>query len=191
MERRDLGRLALVVSGMVVIDALTTPVILLAWQLFPEAFGLPFDVMIGVPLILVKLPTMFVFGRWMYLAGCNLVAAGYADLEFSPASRIWWFAVPVACFFKPFQAMRELWNASQGNSTYTEGSSLVATWWALWLLNGAMAYIGVLITGGEMESYWAQAAADIALAIAAVLLVRGITDAQKQLMEPHLTEIFA
>ncbi|WP_232491920.1 DUF4328 domain-containing protein [Novosphingobium kaempferiae] len=49
---------------------------------------------------------------WVYRAHANLFAAELDGLEFTPAWSVGWFFVPFAFWFKPFQAMRELWNAS-------------------------------------------------------------------------------
>lgn len=197
MERRDLTMRTMVLAIMVALDALATPVILLAALAAPEAYVanvVPIADAVDGAALLFKLVTMIVFAWWIHTAGRNLLAAGYEDLEFSPASRIWWFAVPFANFVKPFQGMRELWNASHGNSDYTQGSGLVATWWALWL-GSRLARLVANGLAGESDSgtgpFWVEAAFDVPLAIVAILLIRGIARAQKQLAEPALVEVFA
>lgn len=197
MERRDLTMRTMVLAIMVALDALATPVILLSALAAPEAYVanvVPVADAVDGAALLFKLVTMIVFAWWIHTAGRNLLAAGYEDLEFSPASRIWWFAVPFANFVKPFQGMRELWNASHGNSDYTQGSGLVATWWALWL-GSRLARLVANGLAGESDSgtgpFWVEAAFDVPLAIVAILLIRGIARAQKQLAEPALVEVFA
>lgn len=197
MERRDLTMRTMVLAIMVALDALATPVILLSALAAPEAYVanvVPIADAVDGAALLFKLVTMIVFAWWIHTAGRNLLAAGYEDLEFSPASRIWWFAVPFANFVKPFQGMRELWNASHGNSDYTQGSGLVATWWALWL-GSRLARLVANGLAGESDSgtgpFWVEAAFDVPLAIVAILLIRGIARAQKQLAEPALVEVFA
>ncbi|MDP5277893.1 DUF4328 domain-containing protein [Sphingomonas sp. DG1-23] len=197
MGIRDLRGLTLVVAIMVVIDALTTPVILLAALLFPEGYTenvMPIASQVDLATVLFKLLTFVVFGRWIYVAGRNLIEAGYHDLEFTPAARIWWFAVPVACLFKPFQGMRELWNASHGNGDYSEGSALVATWWALWLLTTFAGYLsGYMAKSPDsgVTPFWIQAVFDIPLAAVAILMIRRIAEAQARLGTGELAEVFA
>jgi hypothetical protein len=197
MGIRDLRGLTLAVAAMVVIDALTTPIILLAAILFPDGYTenvTPIASQVDMATVMFKLLTFVVFGRWIYVAGRNLVEAGYHDLEFSPAARIWWFAVPVACLFKPFQGMRELWNASHGHSDYSEGNSLVATWWALWLLTGFAGYITAFMSRSPdsgVTPYGIQAVFDIAVAVVAIIMIRGIADAQTKLGAGELAEVFA
>lgn len=197
MEIRDLRGLTLAVCIMVVIDALTMPIILLTALLFPDAYTenvVPIADQVDLATILFSLLTAIVFCRWIYVAGSNLVAAGYDDLEFTPAARIWWFAVPIACLFKPFQGMRELWNASHGEGYYANGSPLVATWWALWLLGTVVNSV----TGFAARSpdsgtapYWIQSVVAIPLAVVAILMIRRIAEAQRQLSGPQLAEVFA
>jgi len=194
---RNLGLLTLVVSVMVAIDALTTPLILGFGLFFPEAASLaisPIAAEIDGACLVFKFITMIVFARWIYVAGANLVDAGFDDLEFSPASRIWWFLVPIAALFKPFQGMRELWNASHGNAAYTEGSALVGTWWALWLIDRVSVYFGTMLYGpadGGTAGLWIQAATGLALAGVAITMLRQISAAQAGMSGPGLAEVFA
>lgn len=197
MEIHDLRGLTLAVCIMVVIDALAMPIILLAGLLFPDAYidnVTPVAGQVDLATLLLSLLTAIVFCRWIYVAGSNLIAAGYDDLEFTPAARIWWFAVPIACLFKPFQGMRELWNASHGESYYAEGNPLVATWWALWLLATVVNSITGFVAGSPDSGtapYWIQSIIAIPLAAVAILMIRRIAEAQRQLSGPQLAEVFA
>ncbi len=193
---RNLGMLTLVVSVMVAIDALSAPLILASELLSSDAALLisSIAVEINAACVLFKFVTMIVFARWIYVAGANLLDAGYDDLEFSPGSRIWWFFVPVAALFKPFQGMRELWNASHGNTDYTEGNALVGTWWALWLIDRIAVYLGTMLyvpEDGTTAGLWIQGAIDIALASVAITMLRRITAAQAGMSGPALEEVFA
>lgn len=121
MQINTLRTLTAVVSIMVVIDALWTPVVLGIVYVFPTVFNdyiLPIADGVDASAMIFRILTVIAFATWIYIAGKNLIAAGYEDLEFSPASRIWWFAVPIATWFKPYQGMRELWNASHGSDAY-------------------------------------------------------------------------
>ena len=201
MGIRDLRVLALVVSVMVVINMLLTPFVLFAPLFFPELYPIvDSDMPTGPALVFtfaalgITLLTWIVFGRWIYLAGQNLVDAGYRDLAFTPAARIWWFAVPIANFYKPFQGMRELWNASHGHDDYSgQTAPLVAMWWALWLLSGFLG-LGLELFAGSaagLTSDWINVVLEVALAIVAIAMVRRVTEAQTQLSDTRLAEVFA
>lgn len=203
MGIRDLRGLTLVVSVMVVINMLVAPLVVFAPPFFPELYPIvDSDMPTGSALMFaftalgITVLTWILFGRWIYLAGRNLVEAGYQDLEFTPAARIWWFAVPIANLYKPFEGMRELWNASHGNQDYSsETAPLVAIWWALWLLSG---FIGLGLSfflegSGEpnLTPNGIGVALELALAVVAIMMIRRIAEAQTQLSDPGLAEVFA
>jgi hypothetical protein len=85
---------------------------------------------------LTLLLSVYFVSMWMHRAHANLRDAGLDGLEFTPGSSVGWFFAPIANLFKPFQAMRELFNASQGEappySQHTPGA--VSAWWAAWLV---------------------------------------------------------
>lgn len=201
MAIRDLRGLTLIVSVMVVINMLLTPLVAFAPLFFPELYPIVDSdiptgpaVMFTFAAIGITLLTWILFGRWIYLAGQNLVEAGYQDLEFTPAARIWWFAIPIANLYRPFQGMRELWNASHGNQDYfSETAPLVAIWWALWLLSGFVGLGLGLFAGSEsgLTPDWISVAIEVALAVVAIMMIRRIAEAQTQLSDPGLAEVFA
>lgn len=84
-----------------------------------------------------------IVGMWIYRAHANLFAAGIEGLEFSPGWSVGWFFVPIANLFKPFQAMRELWNASYGLSDRFDADSPanMKLWWAAYLVSGVLGNI--------------------------------------------------
>lgn len=196
MDLRDLRPLTHFVTAMVVIDALMTPLLLVSAALFPEGYTenvIPVAQQIDGAVLIFTLLTFVVFSRWIYVAGRNLVEAGYQDLEFTPGSRIWWFAVPIANFVKPYQGMRELWNASHGESAYTLGSGLVGLWWAIWLGRSLFGTVLSMAAGPDSGTgpLWLQSAADAALAVVAITMIRRIAEAQTKLGTEELAEVFA
>lgn len=195
MAIRNLWPLTGFVTAMVVIDALLGPAVLLLALLFPESFDAvvaPIADALDLGLTGFTVLTWIVFATWIYVAGRNLVAAGYEGLAFSPASRIWWFAVPIANLVMPYQGMRELWNASHGNAEYSENQSLVGVWWALWLGGNlaASAIAFALGPDGGTTPHWFAGAIGIVQAAAAILLLRGIASAQANLLPDNLEEVF-
>lgn len=93
--------------------------------------------LIGGVMALTLLGSFIVVGMWIHRAHANLEAADLPALEYTPGWSIGWFAVPIANFFKPFQAMRELWNASHGAlGDYSEAApGLLWVWWLCWILS--------------------------------------------------------
>jgi hypothetical protein len=83
--------------------------------------------------------SMFPVGMWIYRAHANLDAADLPALEYSPGWSIGWFAVPFAAMWKPFSAMRELWNASGGavGDYSATAPGVLWIWWLGWLFGSS------------------------------------------------------
>jgi hypothetical protein len=197
MAIRDLRPLAMVVAAMVIIGAAWNPVILTWARIAPVSFSdmiLPIASGVDGGRIVFGVATMIVFAIWIYLAGRNLIAAGIDDLDYSAGSRIWWFFVPIAALFKPFQAMRELWNASRYTYPHDTSAPLVNIWWALWLIRQfAGGAFGALANDGNLNAtgIWVQSAIQAPAAVAAIMVVWQVSRAQTDLDRSSLAEVFA
>ena len=86
---------------------------------------------------ILLIASFFAVGAWIYRAHGNLSTADFPSLEYSPGWAIAWYAIPIANWFKPFQAMRELWFASHGAVADYEQSAppLLWAWWISWLFS--------------------------------------------------------
>lgn len=197
MPVRSLRIFTFFVVTLVAIGAIWAPFVALTVTLVPEWFAVHVSPMAQVGdgcELVVRLATFVVFGRWIYVAGSNLVAVGMEDLEFTPAARIWWFAVPFANFFKPYQGMLELWNASRGTWPHNQTAPLPAVWWACWLINGVIGQV-LRLAGNDRSiaftALYGSAIAGTALAATAIALVLGIARGQSALGREDLSAVFA
>jgi hypothetical protein len=84
----------------------------------------------------VFLITAGAFLRWMYRASLAARALGATGLAISPGWAVGWFFVPIAMFWKPFQAMKQLWHGSRNprDRAAQRPPAAIAIWWTLWLL---------------------------------------------------------
>ena len=134
---------------------------------------------------LLMLATFVVFGRWIVLAHRNLPALGARHLEFSPGWAVGWFFVPILYFWKPYQAMRALWqNSRDANRPDIQDTTWVLpTWWALWIISLVMG--NVLMRGSfravtvdqlkvTTQATMVNCLIDVALNIVASILVSRI-----------------
>jgi hypothetical protein len=145
-----------------------------------------------------SLSCMIVFGVWIVRSGKNawLFAgltrsawrAGSSSspkfLEDTPGWAVGWYFIPIASFWKPYVAMRDIVRAS----TLGAGLSgwLLPSWWSLWIFSQFTGHGTVKIVIGK--SSWVSAEAlvygisgigiEIALHTVAILLVRGVTSLQ-------------
>jgi hypothetical protein len=71
---------------------------------------------------------------WIYRACANAHALTRQPMEFTPGWAVGWNFVPVATLWKPFQAVREIWNVSRNPGVAEdETPAMLRWWWGLWL----------------------------------------------------------
>lgn len=96
-------------------------------------------------LFLVSLiASIVIVAMWIHRAHANLRLAGIDGLEFSPTWAFGWFFIPIANLFKPFQAMRELWNAAHGTSDgfSQPADPRLSAWWGFWITGNIVCNVG-------------------------------------------------
>jgi hypothetical protein len=84
---------------------------------------------------------------WIYRAHASLPALGATGLEFSPKGAVGWYFAPFFNLFKPYQVMREIFNASdprdavEGGELWRSYSApfLLKTWWGMFLVMNVFA----------------------------------------------------
>jgi hypothetical protein len=139
--------------------------------------------------------TIVAFCMWVYRANSNARALGAAGMQFTPGWSVGWYFVPIMNLFRPFQAMREIWQASDPDATSnatawqsTGSSPVLGIWWALWLIVGFLGQVSfrmgmrddlnsliVCSTTGFLSNL-----ASVPLAVCALLVIRGIHARQEQ-----------
>lgn len=77
---------------------------------------------------------------WLYRGNANVRALGATGLKFSPGWMVGWYFVPIANLWKPYQGMKELWQASTNQKAWP-GSfvpSVLGWWWAFFLIQQSL-----------------------------------------------------
>jgi Domain of unknown function (DUF4328) len=154
---------------------------------------MPIASQIDAAATILRLLTMIVFGYWIYVAGRNLVDAGWEGLEFTPGARIWWFAVPFANFVMPYFGMRELWNASRGAEDVKQNAALLICWWSCWIGFALLSNFARFGNSADGPNYVVVVATLVLLPlhILAIMVVRGIMIAQARPAPNELGDVFA
>jgi Domain of unknown function (DUF4328) len=132
--------------------------------------------------LLWYLITIVAFLMWTHRAHRNLPSLDATELEFTPPGAAGWYFVPFLNLFKPYQAMREIYNASVPSDSHEGGSewrrrnapALVKTWWALFLF---MNFVSNAVlraelhadTAGAYQFVAAASMVDCTISIAAML----------------------
>ncbi len=86
------------------------------------------------------LATLLVFGTWIVRAHRNLPALGAEKLDVRPGWAVGYFFVPFANLWKPYTAMRTLWQASHHAPRWDleDAPWWLVAWWVLWLLSALL-----------------------------------------------------
>ena len=96
--------------------------------------------LVGMLFLIVALVTVIVFGIWIVRAHRNLLDLGASELDVTPGWALGWFFVPIAFYWKPYQAMRTLLQASR-KPQHWQGETVpwwLPAWWTLWILSNLL-----------------------------------------------------
>lgn len=137
--------------------------------------------------------------QWMYRAYLNLEFINTPGLTTKASWAILFWFVPIANLFKPYQVMKEIWQASdpqsdgQGFSASLKPPRIFGLWWAFWIVNGVIGQITFRLemaketTMSDAISVIGQAAS----VIGALLLIQVIkqTTARQEAKIPELKSL--
>jgi hypothetical protein len=90
--------------------------------------------LVAIPMLAVMLVSFILTLKWIYRVTMNshVLAQG---VRVSPPWAVGWYFVPIANFFKPFQAVADAWKVSLGPQDWRERETpaLLRWWWGTWL----------------------------------------------------------
>jgi hypothetical protein len=91
-----------------------------------------------------------------------------------------WF-VPVVAFWFPYQVVRDVARATGSAARHPVAPSgfVLASWWASWLVSGALSAAVALLGASQAAQEWSGFAAVLVAALCWALVVRGVTRAQR------------
>ena len=139
--------------------------------------------------IAIALGTAILVLSWIYRANYNARQLGAADMRFTSGWAVGWYFVPIAWFWMPYRAMREIWRASVNPSDWGAEpvSSLLRWWWGLWIAPWGLGAI-VEVARFRLDEAGAEAVdaatdlvanlLDIPLAFVLVAIITAVTQLQ-------------
>jgi len=154
-----------------------------------EAFANPFDCV--QPLIV--LPTAIVFLMWVYRVYSNLYLFRVSGLTYSPGWAVGYFFIPIISLFRPYQALQEVWRASDPDVPAddrrgwrdTDSSPVILLWWLLWIAGGILAqvYLRMALSGRAEDAPSKQVdiisdALSVGAAIFAIMMIYQLRNRQ-------------
>ena len=94
------------------------------------------------PLSIVLLISSILVFTWIYKANKNSHALGAKNMKYSPLGSIGWYFVPILNFFKPYYAMKEIYQTSISSENWenTHISGYIWLWWSTWVLSWVITY---------------------------------------------------
>jgi hypothetical protein len=148
----------------------------------------------GVLTLLAFIATSVPFLMWVHRANRNARALGAHGMRFSPGWSVGWYFVPLLSLWKPYQVMKELWQASHNPHSWAaqDMAPSVGRWWGLWLLSN---FLGQMTLRFSLRTESSPAfvsstvfglltdAVNVALCLAAVRLVSAIYRKQGEWMQ--------
>lgn len=83
----------------------------------------------------IVITQQILFYKWLYRSNFNVRQLGAQGMKFSPAWSIGYFFVPIVGLWKPYQAMKEIWQASKNPSAWKEvkRGSVLPWWWLFYI----------------------------------------------------------
>jgi len=129
-----------------------------------------------------------VFLQWIYRTNKNLHVLSSWSMRFTPGWAIGWYFIPIANLFKPYQAMKEIWQVSHREANGNH--MLLNWWWFLWIVSGVLNISGIVgffnLNSAindyivSHEAYIASDSIEIVLDMFALMLVFRICTAYSQ-----------
>lgn len=99
------------------------------------------DTIIGILAIIYTISFFvvhFMGAIWIYRVNYNARCLGAKDMRHSPGWSIAWYFIPIAFFWKPYQAMKEIYLKTYNLNTSVSKTNNVPgffpLWWTFWLL---------------------------------------------------------
>lgn len=155
---------------------------------YPDGESAFYDLASGliyISKVILMLLVGITFLRWTYRTNKNLHILSGQEMEFTPDWAVGWHFIPLACLFKPYQAMKEIWHVSHKDNSISH--SIVSCWWLFWIIS---TFFGML--RDDSESYVSKedmisAVLSLALNIVLLILVTRIASAySKNIIEQNV-----
>jgi hypothetical protein len=134
----------------------------------PENLGIILALgVLGLATSVVSIATWVLFLVWTNLAAKNVRAFGQEGLSYTPGWCVGWWFIPIMSLYKPFDALREVFKASDPetvgpHATKPWMASTVPTgllvWWGVYISNG---FLGIIIALSNLDLSGKRAAVTV------------------------------
>jgi hypothetical protein len=141
--------------------------------------------LLGLPQMVIVIVTGVLFLMWIHRANRNARGLGAQGLTFTPGWSVGWYFIPIVNLWKPYQAMKQIWQASADPGAWRSQTppSLLPLWWTLWIVSNVLsqasfrlslqADTGAALVASEVVTVISDLV-DIPLCLVAMRLVREV-----------------
>lgn len=93
--------------------------------------------MIAILQLGLLLVTGIIFLKWIHRANSNVRKLGAKGLRFTPGWAVGYYFIPIVNLWKPYQAMKEIWQASNRPTDWRNqpDSTILGCWWTFWIIS--------------------------------------------------------
>ena len=159
------------------------------------------QLIVGLAQMIIFIATAILFSMWLYRVSYNLSPLGIRSRKHTPGWTVAYFYIPIINLYRPYQAIKEIWQASNpetdltnSNWQQTSTSYILGLWWTLWAAGLLFTRIANRTQRAEslssmVSSDWMSIISGILITLAAVLallVVRRINMMQNKKYR-HLT----
>ena len=128
-------------------------IIVLAIDLFDTAGAFSSELLIGLVAVVgvaFTVASAVLILIWIYRANANAHQLGGSNMKFTPGWSVGWYFIPIFWFWKPYQAMKEIWQVSSNPLDWwtQEAPGLIGWWWGLFLVSNVLSSAAIRMTGG-------------------------------------------
>ena len=140
----------------------------------------------GVQLVMTLFSYILV-GTWIYRSNQNARQLGASGMVFTPGWSVGWYFVPVFNLWRPYQALKEIWKASQTAVGWKDSPTpaLLKWWWGLWILSSMLGGRSLTMGASELHELifvnWLSQlieATDLVLTLVMARIVRNVSQVQ-------------
>jgi hypothetical protein len=98
---------------------------------------------IGLVCLGIFIASVILSGRWIYLSSKHNHQSGADGLHYSPGWSVGWYFIPIFSLWKPYQAMKQIYQVSVDKDNWKEVGipGVLPIWWALWIISNAIGQI--------------------------------------------------
>lgn len=126
---------------------------------------------IGIPYLWIWVSLMAFYCIWKNRSCKNAWLLNPEAMKTTPAWSVAWYFIPIMNLFKPYQAMREIRNASCASGKL---SIALPVWWTLWIISSTTDSIKMFLEVDAVDEYKMLALVDIVLLPLSLILTCAI-----------------